>query len=339
MNVKQLKDHIINNNLVEIILENLNCQNIKWHSSGYWTCGNPPPSDNPQAVTVYADNLNVINYTKDIPEPSDIFTLICFYKDINFFQSLKWVTDLLNIDYYRNDDADLPEALKITRQLLEMQNHTRTNEEDNTPIKPLPEYIKKYYPVIGNYMFLKDGISFDTQREFEVSYDNESNRIVFPIYDEIGNLISYKGRIFKDHIEEWEQKYLYLYPCPRNRILFGYNKTHPFIKKQGLIFVGEAEKFTMALWSYGVYNSIATSGTKVSQEQIDKISRLGVPVYICFDKDFTKDKVEKLADRFVQGIDIYCMYDEDNVLKDKESPSDKKENWEYMLKNNLYKIR
>jgi len=339
MDVKELKKYIIENDKVEYILENLNCQRIKFHNSGYWTCGNPPPSDNPNAVTIYKDNLKVINYTKDMPEPSDIFTLIEYYKDINFFKSLKWICDLLEVDFYKDKNEELPKELLITKQLMNMKTGSKREDDDDTPIKPLLEEVIKYYPVIGNTMFFKDGIDYQTQYEFGLSYDNESNRILIPIYSEIGDLVSYKGRLFKDHIEEWEQKYLYLYPCPRNRILFGYHKTHSFIKSKGIVFVLEAEKSVMQLWSYGYYNSIATGGTKIGQTQIDKISRLGVPICFCFDKDIKKEIVEKISERFTDGIDIYAIFDEDGLLRDKESPSDRKIVWEQLVKNNVYKIK
>ena len=339
MDVKELKKYIIENNKVEYILENLNCQKIKFHSSGYWTCGNPPPSDNPNAVTIYKDNLKVINYTKEMSEPSDIFTLIEYYKNINFFESLKWICDLLEIDFYKDSNEELPKELLITKQLMSMKTGSKREDDDDTPIKPLSEEIIKYYPVIGNTMFFKDGIDYQTQYEFGLSYDNESNRILIPIHSEIGDLVSYKGRLFKDHIEEWEQKYLYLYPCPRNKILFGYNKTHSYIKKEGWVWVGEAEKFCLQLWSCGYYNSVATGGTKIGQTQIDKISRLGVPICFCFDKDIKKETIEKISERFTDGIDIYAIFDEDDLLKDKESPSDRKEIWELLVKNNVYKIK
>ena len=338
MDIKELKKYIIENNKVEYILENLNCQKIKFHSSGYWTCGNPPPSDNPNAITVYYDNLKVINYTKDMPEPSDIFTLIEYYNNTNFFKSLKWVCDLLEIDFYKNSNEDVPKELVITKQLLNMRTGQKIDDDD-TPIKPLPEEIIKYYPPIGNVMFFNDGIDYQTQYEFGLSYDNESNRILIPIHSEIGDLVSYKGRLFKDYLNKDEQKYLYLYPCPRNKLLFGYHKTAPFIKKEKRCFVFESEKAVLQLWSYGYYNSIATGGTKIGQTQIDKMSRLGVPIYLCFDKDIEKKTIETISERFVDGIDVYAIFDEDNLLNEKEAPSDRKEVWKQLIKNNVYKIK
>lgn len=342
--VKKIKKYILENNCSKIILEDLGCHNIHIHSghdNEYYTFANPD-GDNPNAVTLYLnDSLKVINYTREISKSSihsDLFTLIEFYKNINFFQSVKYVCDLLEIKFYDEENKSVPESLKIIKMISSLKSKNKTDDDD-TPIKPLSQEIIKYYPPIGNTMFFKDGIDYQTQYEFGLSYDNESNRILIPIYSEIGDLVSYKGRLFKDHIEEWEQKYLYLYPCPRNKILFGYNKTYPYIKKEGWVFVGEAEKFCLQLWSYGYYNSVATGGTKIGQTQIDKISRLGVPICFCFDKDIKKETIEKISERFTDGIDVYAIFDENGLLRDKESPSDRREVWELLVKNNVYKIK
>ena len=58
----------------------------------------------------------------------------------------------------------------------------------------------------------------------------------------------------------------------------------------------------------------------------------------CFDKDVTKE-IENIADRFVDGVNIYYIYDDKNILNEKESPSDSQEKFEYLLKNCLYKIK
>ena len=337
MDAQNLKDYIKENNRIELILESLGCGHIKYHSSGYWTCSNPPPSDNPQAITVYNDSLQVVNYTKDIPHPSDIISLVEYFKDINFFHALKYIHEILNLDFYKQYSDDLPESLQITRMLKQM--NTGHADEDDTPIQPISEDILKYYHSCVNDMFLKDGISYQTQVEWQIGYDDESNRITIPVRDETNQLVSVKGRLFKDHIEEWEQKYLYLYKCPRNKILFGLNKTYPFIKQAGICYVGESEKSVMQLWSYGYKNCVATSGERVSKVQIEKLSRLGVPIVICFDKDVDTEKIEHIAEQFVQGIEIFAIYDVNNILEEKQSPMDNLEKWKILIKENIYKIR
>ena len=84
---------------------------------------------------------------------------------------------------------------------------------------------------------------------------------------------------------------------------------------------------------------IKTRGKELSQHQIDMLVRLGVMIIFCFDKDVTKDELEKLADRFPDGVPLFYIYDEDNVLNEHESPSDNPTKWQYMVEHNVYKLR
>jgi DNA primase len=336
LDASALKDYIKENNLIQPILEFLGCGHIKLHSNSYYTASNPD-GNNPQAISVYCESLNVVNYTRDLPEPSDIFTLVEYFQNINFFHALKYLHELFQLDFYKEYADDLPESLKITRMLKQM--NIGDSDEDDTPIIPISENVLNYYHTpCCNDKFLNDGIDYETQILWQVGYDDESNRITIPIRDETGQLISVKGRLFKDKLEEWEQKYLYLYKCPRNKILFGLDRSYPFIKESGTVYIGESEKSCLQLWSYGYKNCVAVGG-KVSQQQIDKLSRLNCILVFAFDKDISSEKIEKISDKFINGIEIYNIHDKDNILQEKESPMDKLENWKYLLKHNLYKIK
>jgi DNA primase len=337
MNASDIKNYILENNKVEEILEEIGCHSVR-NNSTYWVCGNKG-GDNKSAVTIYKDNLHVENYTRSLPQPSDLITLIEFNKDLNFFQALKWLHEFLHLDLYSETEQDIPESIRITRMLSAMRNKDSNYEEDTTPIKILPPEIKKYYPVIVNDLFLKDGVNYPCQVEFELSYENESNRVVFPIYTEVNDLASYKGRLFKQEIEEGEQKYLYLYPCPKSKILFGLNKTYPYIKEKGKAIITESEKGVMQLWSMGHKNCIGLGGKKVSKTQVEKITRLGVDLYFALDKDVQQKELKEIASRFIDGVNIYAIYDKDNILEEKQSPSDDHSKFEYLIKNNIYKIK
>lgn len=338
MNPQDLKEYIVENNKLELILQELSCQNIKYHSSGYWTCGNPPPGDNPQAITIYSPYLNVINYTRELPTPSDIFTLIEYFGQMNFFESIRWCCNLLELDYYKDPQNDLPPSVARTRMLLKMKSNDE--EEDDTPIRVLDQNILNYYktPCV-NDMFLKDGISYSTQKDFLIGYDDESNRITIPIFDEINSLVSLKGRLFKEELSENDLKYIYLYKCPRNKILFGLNKTHDYIKEKGKVFVGESEKSVLQLWSYGVKNIVGIGGKKIGKRQVEMLSRLGSKICFAFDKDVTQKELEEKANMFVDGIPVYAIIDVDGVLEEKESPMDDIRKWNILSKNNIYKIK
>jgi DNA primase len=334
MEIKELKSYIVDNDKVLPILESLECQHIKYHSNGYWTFGNPPPSDNPTAVTLYKD-LGVVNYTKELSKPSDLITLIEFYKGINFFHALKWLHEFLGLDPNAEHDPNVPESIRITKMLLGMKNGK--TEEDQGVIKILPEIMLSYYHIpIVNDMFAKDGIDYPTQVEFELGYCDTSNRIVIPVRTNTGELCGFKGRLMKEVLDPQEQKYLYLEPCPKSHLLFNIHRSYDYIKKKGLCFIGESEKFTMQLWSAGIYNSVAIGGHEFSKRQVESLYRLGVELVIAFDKDITEKQIIKECDKFLPGIKINYLLDKDGLMKDKSSPSDDMGVFKELCKNYMF---
>lgn len=338
MDIKLLKEYIIENNRIEQILEELHCGYIKYHSSGYFTCSNPD-GDNQNAIVVYNDTLVCENYTRQISNKlkNDLIDLVCYLKDCNFPDALKWICQVLGIDYYHDFTQDVPESLLITQMIFDMSESYQANEDK--PLVPISPKILTYYKPYVNDMFLKDHISYETQREFNIGYDECTNRITIPIYSEIGDLVGVKGRLFKDELDKNDLKYIYLEPTSRARILFGLNKTIDYIKREGKVFVVEAEKGVMQGFTYGTCNIVGTGGKELSATQIEMLTRLGVDIIFAFDKDVSKSEIEDLSNKFLDGVPIYYVYDEDNILDEKESPTDDPQKWEHLIKNNIYNIK
>lgn len=340
MDIQNLKQYILDNNKIPMILESIACHDIQ-HKDGYYSCANPD-GDNKNAIQIYENkSLITIDHTRDIANgrnSSDIFTLVEFFKKISFFNALKYVCDCIGLDYYHDFDEDIPESLKLTKLILQMEQGDNSSE-DEKPLKPIDEKILSYYKPYVNDMFKNDGISYQTQKLFEIGYDDESNRITIPIRDELGTLVGIKGRLLKKELDEDELKYLYLEPCGRSKILFGLDKTYQYIKRENKCYVTEAEKAPMQLWDMGYCNSIATGGKKVSNTQIEKLTRLCVDLIFLFDKDVKKEEIQDLANRFIDGTNIYAVVDDKNVLEEKESPTDSKEKFEYLIHNCLRKIK
>lgn len=345
MEAQKLKEFIYENNLIQQILEDIGCHHIKYHSSGnpdpYLTAANPD-GNNASAIVVYnKPNLKCINYTRDIsknPDCADIISLVCFIKQLSFFEGLKYICNAIGIDYYKDFDEDIPESLRITNLIFELQQNIEIDEEEK-PLKPISEKILSYYKPYVNDMFYNDGIDYLIQKEFEIAYDEETNRITIPIRDEIGNLVGVKGRLFKSQLDEDDIKYIYLEPCARSKILYGLYKTYDYIQEKGSCYIFESEKATMQAWSMEYKNCVSIGGSKVTESQIEKLTRLGTDLIFAFDKDISQSFIESIADRFVNGVNIYCIIDKDNILEKKESPTDKKEKWQYLLENNIYKIK
>ena len=341
MDIEILKEHILENNFIPTILEELGCHHIR-KKDRYFQCANPD-GDNVTAVCVYENtNLTTINYTRDISNGKNIHTdliyLVEFYKNETFPYAVKWICDVLDIDYYSNLDEDLPKSLQLTKMLIEMQS-VDTEAETEKPLKPIPEKILSYFKPYVNDMFNEDGVSYDTQAEFEIGYDEFTNRITIPIRDDLGNLVGVKARYFYRQVPEDEQKFMYIEKCARSQILYGLYKTINFIKKAQRVFVTEAEKGVQQLYDKGYFEAVATGGSKISKSQIDKLTRLCVPIIFVFDKDITKEELDDIASRFIDGTEVYALIDTIGILNEKESPTDNISKFEQLLDKCMYRLK
>lgn len=342
MDVRELKNYIFENNYSEQILESLGCHHIKYHSVGaYWTAGNPD-GDNKGAIILYNnESLICLNKTRQmikVNRQTDLIDLVCYIKNLTFPEGLKEICSEIGMSYYHDFNEDVPDSFRILKMLEDMDSNI--SEEREKPLIPISEDILLYYKPYVNDLFYEDHIDYQTQKEFEIGFDEESNRYTVPIRSEIGDLVGVKARYFDRKVPDGMNKYIYLEPCAKSKIIYGLNKTLPYIKRTGRIYVGEAEKFVLELWSHGVRNTGGTGGKELSQYQIDMLIRLGVEVIFCFDEDVTKEELELLAERFPNGMPLYYMFDEEKkLLHEHESPSDNPEIWDYMVEHNIYKLR
>lgn len=337
MRADELKEYIVNNNYIETILKDLGCKSIRQHD-GYFTAGNPD-GDNVQAVTVYDnESLITVNYTRNIAKnkrATDIFDLISFYKDCSFPEALKYVHDVLGLDYY-SDDTGQTDLRPLLRMIKEM--NIDDGYEDNEPLNPISETIFNYILPYGNKMWTDEGISLETQAEFHIGYDPQTNYITIPIFDAIGSLVGIKGRYFGEP-DDAHMKYFYLEKCNKSRVLYGYWQNKDYIKNSPYLIIVESEKSVLKLAEYGYRNAVATGGKTISRYQIELIARTGCIPIFALDKDVQEDELRQLANMFMDGIKVYAIVDIDNILDEKESPMDREDAWRTLYKNYIVQLK
>lgn len=336
MKSSDLKEFIVEEECIDTILEDLECGNIVKHS-GYYTCSNPD-GNNKNAVTVYInENLTTVNYTRNITQnkhSADIFDLIAFYKDCSFPEALKYTHNLLGLDYYQEKEEPC-ESLQILKMLKQM--NSGDNDYDNEPVKPISERVLSYYLPYGNKMFEDDGISLEVQQEFMIGYDPESNRITIPLLSPVGDLCGVKGRWFGEP-DEYNPKYLYIERTVKSKLLYGLYENKDYIKNSNHIFIFEAEKSVLQSASHNIRNCVALGGKSISKTQVELVIRTGCTPIIALDKGIGLDEIKDVASVFPKNIPVYYIFDKDNIMKDKQSPSDNFDQFSYLIKNNIYRI-
>ena len=336
MDIRDLKEEILQRELISDILSEIGCHHIIDRGE-YYSCGNKD-GDNPRAIVVYKNEyIGCVNYTRQITKngrAADIFDLVAYAEDCSFAEAVKFVCNVAGIDYYGEKD-ELPESLQLIKLLKAMSIDDDT--DDDTPVKPISEKVLSYYLPYGNKMFEDDGISLEVQQEFEIGFDDSSGYVTIPIRDSVGTLCGCKGRYFGEP-DEYHTKYTYIQKCNKSKILYGYWQNRNCIKHSKTIIIVESEKAVQQLATIGVRNAVSTGGKTISKYQVELITRTGCTPVFAFDKDVQEDELNSIANMFMDGISVYAIIDKDNILGEKQSPTDCQKKWRHLIKNNVYKI-
>ena len=103
-------------------------------------------------------------------------------------------------------------------------------------------------------------------------YDRFRDRIMFPIRDQRGRVIAFGGRI----LDEGTPKYLNSPETPifhKGRELYGLYQARRRQKDIERLYVVEGYMDVLAMAQYGVVNTVATLGTAVTKDHIEKLCR------------------------------------------------------------------
>ena len=337
MDIRELKEEILNREVISDILSEIGCHHIQDRGE-YFSCGNPD-GDKPRAIVVYKNEyISCTNYTRQITKnrrAADIFDLISYVQDCSFAEAMKFVCNLIGLDYY-GENTDIPESLQILKLLKQMS--TGEDDEDNIPMKPIPEKILSYYLPYGNKMWENEGISLQTQSDFKISYDPYSNYVAIPIYDSVGSLIGVKGRYLGEP-DERHSRFIYLEKCNKSKILYGLWENKEYIKNSKTLIIVESEKSVLKLAELGLRNVVATGGKCISKYQIELITRTGCTPLLALDKDCDDNELQNIANMFMDGISVYAIIDKQNLLDEKESPMDNPDKWNILYKECIFKIK
>ena len=334
MDIRDLKEEILNRDLLTDILSALGCHHIR-DKGDYIQAGNKD-GDNPNSIVVYKNEyIGCINYTRQITKngrSADIFDLISFVQDCSFSEAMRWTCNIAGLDYY-GEREDIPESLQILQMLKDM--NSGSDNEDGTAVTPISEDILSYYLPYPNKMFEDDGISLEVQKEFGIGYDPQSNRITIPIRSPIGDLCGIKGRLFGEP-DDYNPKYLYIEPVVKSKILYGLFENQQYINRSDHIFIFESEKSVLQCASNGIYNCVALGGKSLSKTQMELIVRTGCTPIIALDKGIDLEEIKDVASMFPFNIPVYYIFDSDNILLDKQSPSDDMNKFKILIKHNMY---
>src|SRR6266487_3486888 len=137
----------------------------------------------------------------------------------------------------------------------------------------------------------------------QTSYDRFRGRIMFPIHNDVGEVIAFSGRLLKD--EEGAAKYLNSPETPlfrKGNVLFGLHKTKRALIEANSAIVCEGQLDLISLFEAGITNVVAPQGTAFTESQARLLKRFANEVVLCFDADAAgKKAAERSLDALVSA--------------------------------------
>lgn len=316
--LEEIKQELIKNpQALKEVLEHFEYCNVIIREK-YMQFGRDEESSKKSIVIKLKNNnyLYVHDYPRNIQQ--DFFTYIVNQRHIEFSSVLNIVKSALHItDYY--DFFDKGNAIFGGF-------YKNIKSKCSCKINVYDESLLNKYQNYGNLRFLQDNISLMTQRHFGIGYDVESQGIVIPIRDQIGQLMGIKVRCNWE-VEDGEQKYFYIVPCAMSMTLYGYSQNYEHLVGN-TIYIFEAEKSVLQCYSYGIRNCVALGSGTISKKQIEMIFELNPKkIIFCHDVGFELENIM----RNINMLNTYSRFAELEIgywdyfnkgYKNKISPSD-----------------
>lgn len=243
-------------------------------------------------------------------EAGDIFDFVQKIEGLDFYESLKFLAQRAGIELKplhssqtgaKTESKTEILALNKTLALLyhQLLKKHKSGQDARSYVKSrklsdeiIDKFIIGYAPQhidrVHDYLS-KMGFS-DADMAKAGNPERFRNRLMFPIADIVGNIVGFSGRALE---KGQEPKYLNTRETPvfhKARVLYGFDVAKQEIRKQDSAVVVEGQMDVVLSHQAGVTNTVATSGTALTEDHLLLIRRQTDKVCFMFDADEAGEK-------------------------------------------------
>ncbi len=303
---QQLKERIINaNDIVDVVGKFVSLRKKGINYLGI--C--PFHSDTHPSMTVSPSRQTYKCFV--CGKGGDVIQFVMDHENMSFNEAVTWLANEVGIELPKPEMSD------------EELNRAREREAQRIAISAATDFFERNLPDAAIYLASRGyNLSNKTLHDFRVGYAPEGNkakkelsaaghserkllevdvlkktekgfiydtfqdRIMFPFFDLKGNVVGYSGRWISQ--KERTGKYVNTGDTPLFRKglhLFGLYQARNFIARNDYVYLVEGQFDVLSMHAVGVCNTVATSGTALTPEQIQLIGRFTRKVTLVYDPD------------------------------------------------------
>lgn len=244
----------------------------------------------------------------------NVFKFLMDYEKISFVEAIQQLANqlVINIEYetYPGDERQSEQELLYdinTDAARYFSNNLLNSEEGEHVRKYLQERkIKSHtirtfglgYALNGweNFVSFASQKNLDLNKALELGligksgdgryFDKFAGRLIFPIFSPNGRVIAFAGRILDDKANAAKylnspESLIYI----KGRILYGLSLAKDEIRRLDKAILVEGYMDLISLHQVGIKNVVAVSGTALTEEQVQLLSRYTKNVVLLFDSD------------------------------------------------------
>ncbi len=356
--VEQIKDRL---NIVDVIGSYLKLEKAGINYKA--RC----PFHNEKSASFFVSPTRQSFYCFGCGEKGDIFTFVEKFEGLDFKGALKTLADRAGVklsDFKQKAGEGVHEEKDVLYKITEeaslffeqsLQNNKLAKEylikrglSEEVIIKWRIGYAEDAWRELHDAL-LKKGFS---KKDMSLAglvkekdgkyYDTFRSRIMFPISDASGRVIAFSGRIFPEASSPNIPKYLNSPETPifhKSEVLYGWHFAKSAIRKLDYAVIVEGQMDLLLCHEAGVTNSVASSGTALTESHLQKIKMLSNRVIVAYDSDSAGEKASERAAELGLGLGMEVKVaslpkGEDPasmILKDKEL-------WKQYLRESLHLV-
>ena len=263
-------------------------------------------------------------------EGGDIFKYVQEINNLEFQDAIEFVAEKygFKLTYTQtNDNSDFKVYQEkidlINKYLLETMKSSKSKDakaylqtrkyNENDIEKYSISYISKDEEDFNRFCKTNEITKDDLKRLGFISSGGNllfKNRIMFPILSFRNNVIAFGGRA----LDDFGPKYLnssdsVLYK--KNRNLYFTNDFITATKKKGYAFIVEGYFDVLSLNKLGYSNAVSPSGTALTYQQLESVSKYTNKILICFDNDEAglkaTERVLEIKNQVSKQLEVHCI--------------------------------
>jgi len=281
----------------------------------------------------------------------DIFSFLMEYEHIDFAEALKQLANKAGVELQQID----PKKNKEKNELIEINEYASKLWQyilESKIGKDASQYLKKRgikktimqdfeigfspdsWDLLSKKLIKKNFSQQNLQKSGLVYLKNNNqfldrfrSRIMFPIRDTSGRLVGFSGRIFENQklktVDSAKTgKYINSPDTPifnKSRVLYALDKAKRTIVEKDKIVIVEGQFDVIMAHQFGFKNTVAVSGSALTEEHLDLIKRFTQNIVFAFDPDSAGQNAAR------RSIDLAHLRDfsvELMILPENKDPAD-----------------